>query len=243
MTDKTKRENALTKLLEIAHDGSIPLYAYADDYHKGGRNWPVEWENILTCSHFRTQYDRQCVLNETLERLVDVNFPSSVEQVNKEKGLVRLILDAGANPNFYSSSYNNHIFDKFLLKRKSYVALEIAKTDGFTGPHNAENTFDILAGSLGFYLQWGKPYPGDTNEESAISAQNCSDRKELVHLLFQQGLYPRNENVFQALVPVVLEKDPDFFEKKKKQVTTQLSLAKTPLQIYNALMGKEKERS
>ena len=38
-------------------------------------------------------------------------------------------------------------------------------------------------------------------------------------------------------------KSAAFFEKKKKKVASQLQSAKTPLQIYNALMGYEKEKS
>ena len=243
MTDKIKEAEAFTKLMQVAKDGSLTLYTYENDYHKGGRNRIVGWQNGLLYSHFRTQYDRQCRLNETLERLVEVNFPNSVEQMNKERGLARLVLDAGANPNFYSHSYKSTIFDQFLSKRKSHIALEIAKTDGFLGPENTEQAFDVLAGTLGYYMQWKKPMPGDTEEESAVIAQNCADRRELVYRLFQIGLYPRDEKVFQSLVPVILERDPAFFENKKKQVASQLLRAKTPLQIYSALKGQEKERT
>ena len=103
-----------------------------DDFHKGGRNWPLEWENPLEYCHFRTESDRQSALNRTLEGVAQANFPSTVEQMNKERGLVRLILDAGANPNFHSSRYDRPIFDQFLSQRKSYAALEIAKTE-YTG--------------------------------------------------------------------------------------------------------------
>ena len=243
MADKTKKAAAFEKLLEIARNGSLPLYSYENDYHKGGRNWPVEWEKELIYSHFRTENDRQHRLNRTLERLVEVNSPTSVEQVNKEKGLARLILDAGANPNFDSNLYSTRIFDEFLSQRKSYIALEIVKTDGFLGPQNTEDTFDILAGSLKYYMRYGTPMPGDTKEESAIIAQNCSDRRELVYCLFQKGLYPRDKNVFQSLVPIVLEQDPEFFNKRKQQVIQQITKAETPLQIYRVLMGQEKEKS
>ena len=241
--DTAKQTTAFQKLLEIARNGSVPLYTYDDDFHKGGRNWPVEWENELIYSHFRTQADKRYVLNKALERLVGVNFPSTVEQMNKEKGLVRLMLDAGADPNFHSDIYADRIFDKFSSQRKSYIALEIAKTEGFSGPKDTENTFNLLADSLRHYLVWGRPLSGDTKEENAVITQNCSDRKELVYLLFQEGLYPRNKELFQALVPIVLEKESDFFDKRKEQIIRRLQRAKTPLQIYNALMGQGKEKS
>jgi len=40
-----------------------------------------------------------------------------------------------------------------------------------------------------------------------------------------------------------LEKDPNFFEKKKQQVIRQITRAETPIQIYNVLMGQGKEKS
>jgi len=157
--------------------------------------------------------------------------------------LIRLILDAGANPNFYSDTYRSSLFGEFLAKKKSYVALEIAKTEGFTSPKDSDEAFNHLASSLKFYLQWGRPCPGDTKEETDLIAQNCSDRRDLTYHLFQKGFYPHDEKVFQALVPIVLEKDPEFFDKRKKQVASQIMRAKTPIQIYNAIMGQEKEKN
>ena len=243
MVDNAKREEALKKLMDIARNRTVRLYGHVEDFYRGGRDWPVDWQNELGNGYFKDKKRREDALNSTLERLVSANFPDTVDQINKEKGLVRLILDAGANPNFYSYFYKKPLFDQFLSERKSYAALEIAKTDGFTYPQNPDRTFEKLAESLAFYLEWKTPYPGETKEESAIHAQNCADRKDLVHLLFQKGFYPHNSAIFEKLVPVVLEKEPDFFDKKKQQVISHLQQAKTPLQIYNALMGQGKEKS
>ena len=68
-------------------------------------------------------------------------------------------------------------------------------------------------------------------------------RAPLAFLLFQKGLYPSNERCFEKLAPVVLEKDPEFFNKKKKQVISQIQHAKTPIQIYTAIMGRRKEKN
>ena len=243
MADRVPKKEAFEKLLQIVNERSISLYAYADDFYKGGRNWPLDWEKNLEYCHFRSESDRQSALNRTLEDVAHANFPSTMEQMNKERGLIRLILDAGANPNFYSSHYDRPIFDQFLLQRKSYAALEIAKTTDFMGPKNPDGTFNILYDSLAFYLNWNQPPHGDTKEETAVINQNCSDRKDLVYLLLQKGIYPRDVVVFENLVPIVLEKDPNFFEKKKQQVIHQITRAKTPIEIYNAIMGQEKEKS
>ena len=243
MLKKEEKKTAFQTLMKVAIGGSISLHAYKEDIYKGGRRWPVDWAANLTCSHFRTETDRQFALNHTLERLVCVDFPSSVKQMNKEKRLARLVLRAGADPNFHSSLYDMAIFDQFLIQRKSHIALEIAKTDGFIGPQNSEKAFYVLSDTLAFYLNWKQPYPGNTEEETGLHMQNCADRKDLVYLLFQKGLYPRNETVFEKLVPIVQEKDPNFFEKKKQQIAVQIQRAKTPLEIYNVLKGQGKEKS
>ena len=243
MTDKDRQKQAFQLLMKVATNGSIPLHAYKEDFYKGGRHWPLDWEDNLIYGHFRSSADRQSALNRTLERLICADFPSSVRQMNKERRLIHLILSAGANQNFQSSLYDKPVFDQFLLQRKSYAALEIAKADGFKEPQDPEKAFYILSDSLTFYLNWKRPYPGNTKEESALNLQNCIDRKNLVYLLFQRGLYPRNETIFETLVPIVQEKDPDFFKKKKQQIATQIQRAQTPLEIYNVLKGYGKEKS
>ena len=129
--DKAARDASFQKLMDIAQSGGVPLYAYTEDHYKGWRNWPVEWENDLIYCHFRTKSSKEYALNKTLEHILNANCPSSVEQTDKERGLARLILDAGADPNFHSTLHNGQIFDQFLFKRKTHIALEIAKTDGF----------------------------------------------------------------------------------------------------------------
>ena len=238
-----KETEAFKKLFKIAKNGTFGLYATTkDNYYRMARSWPVAWEKELGQGQFKNKEDRQRALNKTLESFVEADFPSSVKQMKKEREMVGLILEVGADPNYYSEAYNQNIFDAFLGKRKSHIALEIAKADGFAKPGNVDQTFNFLADALTFYLQWNRPYPGATQEETIVKAQNCQDRKELVCNLFQKNIYPHDRDVFVKLIPVVLEKDPDFVEKKKQQVIAQLIQAKTPVQFFNALMGKSKEK-
>lgn len=246
---KIKKIQAFKELMEIAQKGSIELYGTTDaDIYSDARSWPVRWEKDLGNGHFKNEQDKQRALDDTLACLVTVDLPVSVEQLKKEKRLARLILDAGADPNRYYRFHNRNIFDDFLLEGKPHIALEVAKTDGFMGPGRPFRVFDHLADKLAFYLHWNSPFPGYFWEEGnkrkvALYAQDCSDQKEIVCTLFQQGIYPQDEVVFEKLVPIVLEKDPEFFNKKKEQVVSQMQRAKTPIQIYNALMGKRKEKN
>lgn len=246
-TGKGKRIKAFKTLMEIAKKGSIQLHAYDDDdFYREGRYWPVHWESDLGDGCFKNEQDRQKALDGTLERLIRPDRPDSVEQLQKEKKLIRLVLDAGANPNHFSYYYDQNVFDRFVKDKKSHMALEIAKTEGFVRPGNTDTAFEKLTDLLRFYLHWKQPYPGaqgESKEKVALYAQICSDDKELVYTLFQKGIYPRDEKVFSKLAPIVLEKDPEFFNKKKQQVLTQMKRAKTPVQIFKALMGKRKEKN
>ena len=248
-SEKVKRIEAFKKLMEIAKSGSVELYGTTEaDIYSDARSWPVHWEKDLGNGRFENEQDKQRALNYTLECLVTVDFPSSVEQLKKEKELTRLILDAGADPNHDYRFHNRNIFDDFLLTEKHHMALEVAKTKGFLGPGKPFKIFDHLACKLAYYLEWKCPFPGgclttDDKEKTALYIQDCSDQKEIVYTLFQKGIYPCNQDIFTKLVPIVLEKDPEFFDKRKEQTITQLKHAKTPVQIYKALMGKRKEKN
>ena len=228
-----KKIQAFKKLMKIVKKGSFELYTTSkDNYHQISRSWPVDWYKDLGNGCFKTEQDKQRALDDTLACLVTVDFPSSVEQLKKEKRLARLILDAGADPNKFSSLYSGRIYDIFLMKRKAHIALEIAQTEGFIGPENPEQNFNHLLNGLKFYLHWKKPFPGqglESKEQIAVYAQDCEDQKELVYTLFQKGMYPRDKKVFEKLVPIVLEKDPEFFEKRKATFDTYIRFNYIPL--------------
>ena len=247
--NKTKRIEAFKKLMEIAQKGSIELYGTTDaDIYSDARKWPVRWDKDLGSGRFKNEQERQRALDDTLACLVTVDSPSSLEQLKKEKRLARLILDAGADANRYYRFHNRNIFDDFLLQGKPHIALEVAKTDGFMGPGRPFRIFKHLVDKLTFYLHWKSSFPGyylekENKKKVALYSQDCSDQKEIVYTLFQKGIYPQDREVFEKLSPIVLERDPDFFNKKKEQVVSQMKHAKTPLQIYNALMGNRKEKN
>ena len=247
-TDKVKKIQAFKRLMEISRKGSIELYGTTEaDIYSDARRWPVHWDKDLGNGRFKNEQDRQRALDDNLACLVTVDSPSSLEQLKKEKKLARLILDAGADANRYYRFHNRNIFDDFLLQEKPHIALEIAKTDEFMGPGRPFKIFDHLMDKLEFYLRWKELFQeGDDNgdkKKSALYAQNYEDQKEVVYLLFQKGIYPPDVHVFERLSSVVLERDPDFFNKKKEQVILQMQRAETPLQIYNALMGNRKEKN
>ena len=247
LTNKAKRIQAFKKLMEISKKGSIELYGTTEaDIYSEARSWPVRWNKDLGSGHFRNEQDKQRALDDTLACLVTVDLPKSVEQLKKEKKLARLILDAGADPNRYYKFHNRNIFDDFLLEGKPHIALEVAKTDGFMGLGRPFRVFEHLVKESAFYLQWKHPFSGnywevDDKKKIALYVQKCSDQKELVYTLFQKGMYPQDGEIFEKLAPIVLEKDPEFFNKRKELVMAQLKRAKTPVQIFNALRGRKEK--
>ena len=80
------------------------------------------------------------------------------------------------------------------------------------------------------------------NNKKEQNKQENKNRDDLIYALFQKNMYPTNPKVFEKLLPVILERDPQFFDKKKQIVQRSLERAKTPIQIYSALMGKGKEK-
>lgn len=232
--------NAFKKLIKIAKTGSFKLYETSKDCcSKIAYTYPVNWSFFLKRGCFESKM-RQQVLDMTLEYLSEADLPDSVKQMQQERKLVRLILEAGGNPNYYGLMHRRKVFDTFLLKGQSHIALEIAKSEEFTGPENIESIFGVLIKSLD--ENSGKDSKV-TKKESTLNVQKYSVLEELGYTLFQQGVYPRDKEVFERLAPIILKKDPEFFNKRKEQTITQLKHAKTPIQVFNALMGKRKEKS
>ena len=111
--NKTKRIESFKKLMEIAQKGSIELYESSKDpvLSSDAKDWPVRWDKDLGNGHFKNEQDKQRALDDTLACLVTVDHPATLEQLKKEKRLVRLILDAGADPNRYYKFHNRNNWD------------------------------------------------------------------------------------------------------------------------------------
>ena len=252
--DKVKKITAYKELLEKARDHSYALYAY---YHKGAKYRQVDWQFPLL---YKISDD---TLKEVLERLTWADFPATLETAEKEAEVVRLVLEAGGNPN--QMNYDDSVFVCFMDKNRVGAALEIAKRPNFQFPRGEENKIlGALASNVGTnkhnhpcYLstqlelenlpswnkkrkeQLEKKLQEDLRYHKAWQHQS----KDLIYTLFQQGVYPQNyTKLFQCLAPIVLEKDPEFFTKKKEQIISQMHHAKTPTQIYDALMNRKKEK-
>ena len=230
MNDKGKKIGAFRKLVKMAQEGSVKLYTYTDDPQKGGKYWPVNWEDGLKQAHFKNAQERQKALDRSLACLLDADLPDSVEHMDQERGLARLLLDAGANPNAYNTFYAQYILDAFVEKGKTYVALEIAKTDGFSKTEDIDSVFKRLTESEDIYP-----------DGRGLNLQDCNDRDDLIFTLFEKGHYPMDDKVFVETEEVVLGIDPHFFDKKKAQQLSSLEKAHTPLQIYKALKRTGKE--
>jgi len=226
MTDNAPKIKAYQELFKIAQDGDFDHYCPGGGAHCLD---PIRGSNL----------ERQSALNETLYNLANRKIPNTVwcplttESIEQERHIIQLTLAAGANPNYahyYSFYYYPEtVFDAFMRNNKYHGALEVAKTKGFTGPQNQE-AFKILEQGLRFYKYWGHPYPGETKIESALYAQECHDQIELVSTLFSKKIYPYDPRICQALLPIV--------EKKKQNKNSQQN-TKTPLQLFNELMGKK----
>lgn len=242
-TNRAQKIKAFKRLFGIAQSGSVDLCEYIADYHKGDRRWPIEWDRYLKDGHFENQQDQQKALDNVLDCFVTrADLPSSPEELQKQREVIRLALDAGADPNrghYYSYGFGERIFDVCIGFRKYYAALEIAKSPDFHSVCDLETDYQRLSDGLSYYLEHGRHYPRETFEQDRISEINLNDKKDLVYVLFQKNMFPQDNKIFEKLVPIVLEKDPKFFQKKKQRVVTQLKSAKTPVQIFNALTGRK----
>ncbi len=233
MTTKKAQEIAFQKLLKISRDSSFDVYETSGNNMYGYRAWPVGWGEKLY-SKYKTPEDKQKALNETLMNLTRGDFPKTRKQMEQERKVIQLTLLAGANPN-YSDSYNGSIFDSFWYSKKGYGLLELVKDDRFESPKKLQEFYENF--------RWMRVSCSFSDEEFLLTRQENRKREALIYTLFQKGMYPTNPKVFEKLAPVVLEKDCDFFNKKKEQVVSQMHRAKTPLQIYNAIMGRRKEKN
>ena len=231
MTTKKAQEIAFQKLLKISKNRSFSVRETLVD---GYRPWrPVDWDRKLRNSYENTE-DKQKALNETLMNLTRGDFPKTREQMEQERKVIQLTLLAGANPNSYDS-YLGSAFDSFWYSKKGYGLLELVKDDRFESPKKLQSFYEDFC--------WQPVFCSFSDEEFLLTRQENRKRADLIYTLFQKGMYPTNPKVFEKLAPVVLEKDPEFFNRKKQQTILQMHRAKTPLQIYNAIMGRRKEKS
>ena len=258
MTDQIKKTKAFDELLKLAKDPSMYLLAWEDDYHKGGRYREVDWQYPLL--RYKKGNDKTDILNDVLNRLTLADFPTTKKQMEEERRLAHLLIQAGADSNLKEA------FTSFIEKNRVAVALELAKSPDFCFPNGEENgvlnslSYNIIANSMHhpcYYrteLELSKEsieHPWNKEKIKRLKERLKDglayhkvwqkDSEDLIYLLFQKGIYPQNdEKLFQYLAPVVLEREPDFFEKKRQRVLKQVQRARTPIQIYNALMVREK---
>ena len=107
-----------------------------------------------------------------LSRLLD-DYATMLES-DDARHEIRLLLDAGANPNYihYDNDYGGGrmaIFDRFIKEDNYSGAAEIAKTEGFVGPENQAMVFKRLS----FYSP-------------------CESAGEVVRVLFSKDMKPYN---------------------------------------------------
>ena len=233
MTNKAKKIEAFKELLKISRSCSFDVYEISGDPAYGYRAWPVEWDKELR-GKYKTPEDKQKALDETLMRLTRGNFPKTAKQMEQERKIIQLTLLAGANPNYFDS-YHGSVFDSFWFSRKGYGLLEVVKDDRFKSPVKLQEFYENFCTSPIFYTA--------SDEEFLLNKKENENRVDVIYTLFQKGMYPQRKEVFERWVPAILEKDPEFFNKKKEQVLTQMKCAKSPVQIYNALMGNRKEKN
>ena len=219
---------AYKELLQIARSGIFDIwYTYAG----GAKSWPLHCFDPLY-----TNSNRQLALNDILYTLTQGNPPGTVERIEEERRIIQLVLKAGADPN-YSCSYDtpSSVFDSFIAHKKFYGALEVAKTAGFGGPKNPEETFKILEKALYCYLRWGCPYPGGIKSVADLNAQICEDQRKLVGVLYGKGICPQDAQIRQALQPV--------FEEEKQKLSAHMKKAAPKKRVSADLTAKKGGRN
>lgn len=233
MTTQKIKEISFQKLLKMVKDNTFDIYETSGDIY-GSRSWGVDcFKSLWELKHSRTK-TRQQALDETLMNLTRGNFPKTQKRMEEEQKVIHLTLLAGANPN-YSEYRLGSVFDSFWYSKKGYGLLELVQDDRFESPSRLQEFYER------FHLQ--ATYFFSSDEEFLLSRKENKNRSDVIYTLFEKGMYPTNPKVFEKLSPLVLERAPDFFNKKKEQLISRMQRAKTPLQIYNALMGKRKEKS
>lgn len=240
--EEQQKEDSFQRLLLISKNRSFDLYNTVDDYHKGCRSWPIEWYEFLCYADFdKNPQKKQQALNDTLHRLTMGDFPSTLKQMQEEKQLFHLTLEAGANPNYKYRPDSESIFSSVLFNRKIHMAVEVAQAKDFYFSENTDAVFDALRHDLSYYKVTDFiPFPErNFSDEEPITATEKlktarvyfnfwkEQNKELVYTLFQKNIYPHDEKIYKALEPIVSEMDAQFFEKKKEQMVRKLTLANT----------------
>ena len=233
----SQKITAFKELLKIAEEGSFDVYETSGGSIYGERAWPVECLRPLCDLIDSKTMTRQKALDETLLNLTRGDLPKTVKCMEKEKKVIHLLLVAGANPNYakYYSDGLSSVFDSFRYRGKTYGMLELVQDKRFESPQKLQEFYNNF--------HWGPHYAGLSDEEYALNQQENQNREDLIYTLFQKNMYPTNPKVFEKLSPVVLKRDPEFFEKKKEETQKCLARAKTPTQIYTALMGRRKEKN
>ncbi len=231
--EPVQKITAFKELLKIAEEGSFDIYETSG----GTRSWPVECLRPLCDLIDSKTMTRQKALDETLLNLTRGDLPKTLGRMEKEKKVIHLLLVAGANPNYskYYSDGLSSVFDSFRYRDKTYGMLELAQDNRFESPQRLQEFYNNF--------HWAPIYCGFSDEELRLNKQENQNREDLIYALFQKNMYPTNPKVFEKLAPVVLKKDPQFFDKKKQETQKCLAQAKTPTQIYTALMGKRKEKN
>lgn len=233
MSAKKVQEIAFQKLLKLVKDGSFDIYETSGDIY-GSRSWEIDCFKPLRALKSSKEKTRQQALDETLMNLTRGDFPKTRKRMEEEQKVIHLTLLAGANPN-YSECRRGSVFDSFWYSKKGYGLLELVKDDRFESPKKLQEFYESF--------RWTRVSCSFSDEEFLLTRQENRKREALIYTLFQKGMYPTNPKVFEKLAPVVLEKDPEFFNRKKQQTILQMHRAKTPLQIYNAIMGRRKEKN
>ncbi len=230
---KRKKTQSFKKLLDAAVNSPLQLYFTRE----GGVRKVLPWAEFFYFRNLKKRDEQQDALFESAVIILLADYPKTVEQMQKESELIRLILDAGCNPNYPI------LFEDSVARKKIYAALEIAKTDGFVAPKKLNTIFADLADGLCFHSQWERSAYLNLKKQSDLTKQVMKDLKDLVYILYQKGIYPTNQKLFEKLLPVVLEKDPEFLNQRKKRVISQKKSAKPSVQIRNSLIRKQKEKN
>ena len=192
MAAKAKKIAAYKELLKIEQDGSFER-AYHTQIGRGPLAPLKELERLPD--------DRCLHLNQVLNNLAAAET-FSPDHEEEERRVIRLVLDAGANPNCHHYGDGRMaIFDYFVRHYKYHGALEIAKTAGFVGPEN-QQVFELLA-----------------------SFSSNKDKSALVKILFDKEMYPYNPEIRQLLQPLYeAEKKKEIQQGAKK--TRQIEVPK-----------------
>ena len=226
----SQKIQAFKKLLKIAEEGSFDLYATSGDIY-GERSWPVDCFKPLQELKYSKSKTRQQALDETLMKLTWGDFPTTAPKMKKQQEIIHLTLKAGANPN-YADWCSGSVFDAFWNPNKGdlkgFGLLEVVKDERFLPPKKLQEFYENFSWYPVYYF---------SKEEVALGRQENAHRSDLIYTLFRKNMYPTDFKIFKKLSAVVLEKDPQFFDKKKKEMQQLLGKAKTPEQTYAVLMG------